>query len=185
MSMVLIALLVALALVILWALGVYNRLVRLKALVDESWSGIDVQLKRRYDLVPNLVAVVKQYSIHEQTVLENVTRMRSASMHAGSINERAAAEAGLTQALKTLFAVVENYPELKANENFASLQRDLTALENEIQLARRYYNGTARNYNIGVQTLPASIIAGMSGFHKVPYFELASSAERENVHVKF
>jgi LemA protein len=185
MSIILLIVLILASIIVLWAVGSFNRLVRLKAMLEEAWSGIDVQLKRRYDLVPNLVAVVKQYSIHEKTVLEEVTRMRSISMHAENLQERATAEAGLTQALKTLFAVAENYPDLKANENFLSLQKSLATIEDDIQLARRYYNGTARNYNILVQTFPSSVIASLANFQKSPYFELAATAERENVQIKF
>lgn len=168
----------------LWFVGGYNNLVRLKALLDEGWSGIDVQLKRRYDLIPNLVAVVKQYSVHEKELLENVTKMRSISMGAVGINEKAAAEGQLSQALKTLFAVSENYPDLKANENFLRLQSDLGTIEDEIQLSRRYYNGTARNYNTNVASFPTSIIANFGGFSRVSYFEM-NAAEREAPQVKF
>lgn len=169
----------------LWAITSYNRLVQLKSLTDEGWSGIDVQLKRRYDLIPNLVAVVKQYSFHEKDVLENVTKMRAASMAATSIDGKVEAEKGLTGALKTLFAVAENYPDLKANENFLGLQQELSALENEIQLSRRYYNGAARNYNISVRSFPSNLVAGMFGFVLVPYFELNRVEEREAPKVKF
>ncbi len=169
----------------LWAISIYNRLVRLKNLSEEGWSGIDVQLKRRYDLVPNLVGVVQGYKIHEKEVLENVTKMRAASMNATTIDAKAEAEKGLTGALKTLFAVSENYPDLKANENFLSLQQELSTLETEIQLARRYYNGAARNFNIGVHSFPANMIAGMFGFKAIPFFELERSEEREAPKVKF
>lgn len=170
---------------ILWGMSAYNRLVRLKALTDEGWSGIDVQLKRRYDLIPNLVAVVKQYSIHEKDVLENVTKFRAASMTAHTIDEKIKAEKGLTGALKTLFAVAENYPNLKANENFLSLQQELSKLETEIQLARRYYNGAARNYNVSVASFPSNMIANMFRFDKARYFELGNESEREAPKVKF
>lgn len=170
---------------IMWAIGGYNGLVRLKALVDEAWSGIDVQLKRRYDLIPNLVAVVKQYGIHEQTVLENVTKYRSVAMGAATVEGKAQAESGLTNALKTLFAVSENYPNLKANENFMSLQKSLGDIENDVQLARRYYNGTVRNYMSTKQTFPTTIIASFGGFSDVPYFELTAPEQREAPQVKF
>lgn len=174
-----------LVIVVLWAIGGYNGLVRLKALVDEAWSGIDVQLKRRYDLIPNLVAVVKQYSIHEQSVLENVTKYRSVAMNATTIESKSHAEAGLTQALKTLFAVSENYPNLKANENFMSLQKSLGDLENDIQLARRYYNGTVRNYMSSKMSFPTNIIASFGGFKDAAYFELTAAEQREAPQVKF
>lgn len=169
----------------LWAVSSYNKLVQLKALSEEGWSGIDVQLKRRYDLIPNLVAVVQQYRIHEKEVLENVTKMRAASMGATTVDAKAEAEKGLTGALKTLFAVAENYPELKANENFLGLQQELSTLETEIQLSRRYYNGAARNYNIAARSFPSNIIAGMFGFTPVHYFELDKAEERKAPKVKF
>lgn len=186
MSLVLFFMIIAAlgALVVLFAISSYNSLVRFKALVDEGWSGIDVQLKRRYDLIPHLVAVVKQYSIHEKEVLENVTKMRSFAMNAPSVLQKIDAEQGLTGALKTLFAVAENYPNLKANENFLQLQSQLTIIEEEIQLSRRYYNGAARNYNIAIRVFPSSIIAGMFGFSSVTYFEM-NPAERENPTIDF
>ncbi|MBN2267426.1 MAG: LemA family protein [Candidatus Babeliaceae bacterium] len=184
MSWFLIISIVALA-VILWGIAAYNRLVQLKALSDEGWSGIDVQLKRRYDLVPNLVAVVKQYSIHEKEVLEKVTQYRSMAINATTVADKATAEVGLSQTLKTLFAVAESYPDLKANINFLELQKDLGSLEHELQLARRYYNGAARNYNIATRTFPASLIAHLTGFIPVPYFEVDNAAERQNPQVRF
>lgn len=172
-------------LAILWAVSTYNSFVHLKALVDEGWSGIDVQLKRRYDLIPNLVAVVQQYSIHEKDVLERVTKMRSAALGAHTIDEKIAAEKGLTSALKTLFAVAENYPTLKANENFMHLQQQLASLETDVQLARRYYNGAARNYNSSIGRFPASLVAQSSRFTTVSYFELTNAGEREVPRVRF
>lgn len=171
-------------LLILWSVTTYNALVRSKTLVDEGWSGIDVQLKRRYDLIPNLVAVVKQYTIHEKGVLEDVTKMRSISMGAKSLEEKVAAEQGLTAALRTLFAVSEKYPDLKANENFLVLQQELSALETEIQLARRYYNGASRNYNASVMSFPTNLMAKLFGFAPVVYFEI-DRQERELPKVKF
>lgn len=173
------------AILLIWAISSYNQLVQLKALCQEGWSGIDVQLKRRYDLVPNLVGVVEGYKIHEKDVLENVTKMRAASMGATTIDEKADAEKGLTGALKSLFAVAENYPDLKANENFLSLQQELSSLETEIQLSRRYYNGAARNFNIAVRSFPSNIVANVFGFAAVEYFELDSAAERQVPKVKF
>jgi LemA protein len=168
-----------------WLMTSYNSFVRLKAIVDEAWSGIKVQLKRRYDLIPNLVATVKQYSLHEKTVLETVAQMRSASMNATGVADKAAAEAGLTGALKTLFAVAENYPDLKANQNFLELQKELMKLEEEIQLSRRYYNGAARNYNIMVQSFPSKIVASSTGFEKAPFFDLDSPSEAQAPKVEF
>lgn len=173
------------AIVALWFMSSYNNFIRLKALLDEAWSGINVQLKRRYDLIPNLVETVKGYSIHEKSVLEDVVRLRSASMGATSIEEKSTAEEGLSKTLKTLFAVAEQYPNLKANENFLSLQKDLGAIEQDIQLARRYYNGTARNYNVAATSFPSNIVASIFGFAKVPYFELAAPEEGQAPKVKF
>ncbi len=173
------------ALLIFWFIGTFNNLVHLKALIDEAWSGIDVQLKRRYDLIPNLVATVKQYATHEKGVFDEIARMRAASMNATGVAEKAEAEKGLTHALRTLFAVAENYPILKANENFIALQKELSVLEHEIQLSRRYYNGAARNYNVLVQSFPSRIVANICGFNTVSYFELNSAAERENPKVQF
>jgi len=173
-----------LVVIALFTIATYNGLVRLKALVQEAWSGIDVQLKRRYDLIPNLVVVVKQYSIHEKEVLENVTKMRSFAMSAQSVSQKIEAEQGLTGALKTLFAVSENYPDLKANQNFLQLQQQLTVLEDELQLSRRYYNGAARNYNISVSAFPSNIIASMFGFVAVSYFEI-NPFERDTPTIDF
>lgn len=183
--MIIFSLIALVAFAVFWFIGAYNSFVRLKALLNEAWSGIDVQLKRRYDLIPNLVETVKGYQIHEKSTLENIAKYRSASMHATGIAEKAAAESGLTQTLKTLFAVAENYPELKANENFLRLQKQLSTLEDEIQLARRYYNGTVRNYNMKVQLFPARIVAAIAGFKEAPFFELSTQAEREVPKISF
>ena len=182
---ILIILLVLAALFALWFISGYNRLVRLKALVDEAWSGIDVQLKRRYDLIPNLVAVVKQYGIHEREIFEQVARFRSAAINAQGVEQKAEAEGQLTGALRTLFAVVENYPELKANENFLRLQQDLNHIEHELQLSRRYYNGSARNYNSVRDTFPINVVAGFARFERADYFEITNPAEREAPQVRF
>lgn len=184
MVYVFLVLLGVLAVLGLIGLSMYNNLVSLKAYVDEAWSGIDVQLKRRYDLIPNLVAVVKQYSVHEQGTLEKVTQLRASAMGAQTVSAQVAAENQLAGALKTLFAVSENYPDLKASESFIRLHDQLAQLEHDIQLGRRYYNGAARNYNIAVARFPSTIIAGLAHFMKVPYFEVAA-AERENPTVKF
>jgi LemA protein len=173
------------ALLIVYVVATYNTLVHLRALVDEAWSGIDVQLKRRYDLIPNLVATVKQYSIHEKTTLEDVIKMRAAAMGATNIAAKALAESELTHALKNLFVVVEQYPNLKANEQYISLQKELSALEHELQLARRYYNGAARNYRIRVSSFPSNLVAKNTGFETVPYFELTSADERNAPRVNF
>lgn len=171
--------------ILFWVMGNYNGLVTKKSMVDEAWSGIDVQLKRRYDLIPNLVSVVKQYSFHEKTVLEQITAFRSKSMGAQGINEKVSAEKGLTQALHNLFVVVENYPDLKANQNYLHLQSELASIENELQLARRYYNGAVREYSIAITIFPTNIVAKATGFNAVPYFELSNEQERENPGVHF
>jgi LemA protein len=183
--MVIYIILGVLAVMILWAVSTYNGLVRLRALVDEAWSGIEVQLKRRFDLIPNLVETVKGYSLHEKTVLENVTKMRSMVQQAHSMSEKIEAETGLTQALRTLFAVAENYPDLKANENFLKLQDSLASIEHELQLSRRYYNGTVRNYNMTLGQFPSNMIANMGGFKAASYFEVSSAQERETPKVQF
>lgn len=173
-----------LGLIAIYLISKYNGFVHLRALVDEAWSGIDVQLKRRYDLIPNLVETVKGYATHEKEVFEAVTKMRSVSMNANTIEDKSRAELKLDNALRGLYAVAESYPDLKANENFANLQKELSSIESELQLARRYYNGTVRNYNISVQSFPASIIANMTGFAKASYFEVENDIERKAPSVK-
>ncbi len=170
---------------VLWLIGGYNGLVRLRALVDEAWSGVDVQLKRRYDLIPNLVSVVKQYGVHEQTVLENVTKYRSVAMGAPSLDERGRAEGELTGALKTLFAVAEQYPDLKANSQFMALQESLGSLEQDIQFSRRYYNGAVRDYMTRFRSFPTNLIASWFGFGDAQYFEVQKAEERDVPQVKF
>ena len=171
--------------VVFWGIGVYNGLIRLRNMKDEGWSGIDVQLKRRHDLVGNLVNTVKGAMAHEKTVLEKIAKMRSMAQNASGVAQTAQAEGQLSQALGRLFAVMENYPQLRANENVMQLQNTLTALEDEIQLARRYYNGTVREYNTRTEVFPASIIARQYGFTKAEFFELDSVAEREVPQVSF
>ncbi len=169
----------------LWGVGVYNGLVRGKNLVAEAWSGIDVQLKRRHDLIPNLVETVKGYASHEKQIFEDVAKFRNAAIGAGNPRDAAAAEMGLSGALKNLFAVAEAYPDLKANTNFLQLQQELGNTENEIQSARRYYNGAAREMNVRVESFPSNIVAGMFHFAKVEYFEMENPAERAVPEVKF
>lgn len=166
------------AVVGLWLMSTYNRLVRLKNLTAEAWSGIDVQLKRRFDLIPNLVETVKGYASHEKETFQKVTEARSMISNAGSDPEaRMKAENMLTGALRSLFAVAENYPELKANENFMHLQTEISGIENELQMSRRYYNGTARNQNTAIQTFPAVLVARHFGFTEAPYFEAEAEAK--------
>lgn len=165
-------------------IGMYNGLIKLKNRVDEAWSDIDVQLKRRYDLIPNLINTVKGYATHEKELFERVTLARTAAMSAGSANEKAEAENMLSGTLKSLFAVSENYPELKANQNFLELQRELTDTEDKIQASRRFYNGNVRDFNTKIETFPTNILAGMMNFAKREFFE-AKESEKENVKVEF
>ena len=177
--------LIAGGLFVVFVIGIFNKLVRLKNMVEEAWSGIDVQLKKRYNLIPNLVNTIKGYAAHEKEVFENVAAMRSAGINAKTIEEHGKAENAITQALGRLFAVAENYPDLRANANFVDLQNQLSAIENDIQMARRYYNGTARNKNIAVQSFPSNIIASMFGFKTAAYFELEDAMQRETPVVDF
>jgi len=172
-------------LVFLWLVATYNGLIRRKNRVNEAWADIDVQLKRRYDLVPNLVEIVKGYMQHERQVFENVTHARAQAMGAKSEKERARAENMFSQTLKTLFALAENYPDLKANQNFLELQRELTDTEDKIQAARRFYNSNVRDYNTAIETFPAKVIATSFGFGPRELFELEEAGEREAVKVKF
>src|SRR4030065_1165857 len=149
------------AILIIWAIAIYNGLIRLKNRVDEAWSDIDVQLKRRYDLIPNLVNTVKGYAVHEKEVFEKVTEARTRAMGAQSAHDKAEAENMLSQTLKSLFAVAEAYPDLKANQNFLELQRELTDTEDKIQASRRFYNGNVRDFNTKIQIFPNNLIAGM------------------------
>jgi LemA protein len=178
-------LIIAVVFVLLWLVYVYNRLITLKNRVREAASDIDVQSKRRFDLIPNLVETVKGYMAHEKTVLENITKARSAILEAGEdIHKKAEAENMISGALKTLFAVSENYPQLKANENFLKLQDELSDTENKIQAARRFYNANVRDFNIAIQTFPTNLIAKMFGFSAFEFFE-AENQEREAVQVSF
>lgn len=174
-----------LLILLLWAMGTYNTLVRQNSLLKEAFSGISVQQKRRYDLIPNLVNTVKGYSIHEKELLESIAKFRSGAMNSTNVKDQAQADNQLSGTLKTLFAVAESYPDLKANQNFLLLQKELSTIENELQLARRYYNGTARNFNNSVHTFPSALIARMFHFQEIAYFELASELEARTPEVKF
>jgi LemA protein len=185
MSIGLIVVLVVLIGGLLWFVALYNRFIRGKNLVQEAWSGIDVQLKRRHDLIPNLVETVKGYMQYERSVLQEITDLRSKSMSATSVGEKGAVENALSRTLKSLFAVAEAYPDLKANQNFLDLQRNLTDIEEQVQLARRYYNGTVRDFNILVEAFPSALVASMFGFKLAEFFELEAAAERELPSVKF
>lgn len=165
---------------VVYAIVVFNSLVRSRQMANEAWSGIDVQLKRRSDLVPNLVDSVKGYAAHERSVLEDVTQKRgeARALPENDVGARAQAESALSAALGRLIALAESYPDLKASGNFLELQQQLSALEDELQMARRYYNGAVRNLNVLVQAFPSNLIAGAFGFAARPYFELADAGER-------
>jgi len=165
----------------LWLIAIFNGLVKLKNRTNEAWSDIDVQLKRRYNLIPNLVNTVKGYAKHERELFEKVTQARTAAMGAQTVEEHGKAENMLAGALKSLFAVAENYPDLKANQNFLELQRELSDTENKIQAARRFFNGNVRDFNIKIQKFPNNLVAGMLGFSKRDFFELEEAAAREPV----
>lgn len=177
-----------LAVALIWAIALYNGLIRLKNRVDEAWSDIDVQLKRRYDLIPNLISTVKGYAAHESTTFQKVTEARTAAMAAhesGDAKEQAKAENMLSSTLKSIFALAENYPDLKANQNFLELQRELSDTEDKIQASRRFYNGNVRDFNTKIELFPNNIIAGMLNFSKREFFEVENEKERENVKVEF
>lgn len=177
-------LLVIVVIVVLYVVFVYNGLVALRNRVSEAWSDIDVQLKRRYDLIPNLISTVKGYAAHESGVFEKVTAARAQAMQAGSAKDKAEAENMLSDTLKSLFAVAEAYPDLKANQNFLELQRELSDTENKIQASRRFYNGNVLELNNKIDMFPSNIIASIFNFVKKEFFEVAE-AEKEVVKVQF
>ncbi|MFA6973270.1 MAG: LemA family protein [Parcubacteria group bacterium] len=179
-----IILLIIVIVIAVWLVATYNGLITLKNRVDEAWSDIDVQLKRRYDLIPNLVNTVKGYAAHEKEVFEKVTEARARAMGAGSAADKAQAENMLSNTLKSLFAVAEAYPDLKANQNFLELQRELTDTEDKIQASRRFYNGNVRDFNTKIQVFPTNLIASMLNFVKRDFFE-AGEGEKEPVKVEF
>lgn len=181
----LVVLLVLIVLGVFVIIGLYNSLVQLRVRADSAWSDIDVQLKRRHDLIPNLVETVKGYAAHEKGTFENIAKFRSAAMQATGPADKAVAEGQLTQALRGLLAVAENYPQLRASEQFTSLQGSLQEVEDAIQNSRRYYNAVVRDFNTRVQTFPANMLAGMFGFQTKQFFETETAADREPVAVKF
>lgn len=170
---------------ILIAVFIYNRLITLRNSVKNAWSGIETQLQRRYDLIPNLVETVKGYMAHEREVLESVTKARTAFLNADSVKETAQAENMMVGALKTLFAVSENYPELKASQNFLMLQEELAGTENKVSYARQRYNNSVMDYNTAIQKFPANIFAGMFGFKETDFFEVENEQVRQAVKVEF
>ena len=177
--------LIIVVLILLWLVLAYNGLIQTRTRAQEAWSDIDVQLKRRYDLIPNLVSTVQGYAGHEKSVFEDVTKARSQAMQASG-PAKADAENALSGTLKSLFAVAENYPDLKANQNFLSLQNELTDTEDKIQAARRFYNGMVRDLNTKIQVFPTNIFAGMFGFTKMDFFgNDLTEAEKQPVAVKF
>lgn len=173
------------ALIIIWAVAAYNRFVRLTNRAKEAWSDIEVQMKRRYDLIPNLVETVKGYATHEREVFENVTRARAAAIGAHTIKEHGQAENMLTGALKSLFAVAEAYPQLRAAENFVELQRELSDTENKIQAARRFYNTNVMELNVALESFPSNIVGTVFRFQRMELFDLEEEAARKPVSVKF
>ena len=180
-GIILIAILIVIAVVLI---GMYNSLVQLRVRCDSAWSDIDVQLKRRHDLIPNLVETVKGYAAHEKGTFENIAKFRSQAMQAVTPADKAAAENQLTGALKSLLAVAENYPQLRASEEFTQLQGSLSQTEDSIQNSRRYYNAVVRDLNTKIQSFPTNLIAGMFGFTQRQFFETAAT-DREPVQVKF
>ena len=184
-----IALLIVLAILVVlitWVIGIYNSLIELKVRAENAWSDIDIQLKRRYDVIPNLVATVQGYAAHEKGTLEKVIQARSSAMNASGVAQKGEAENFLSGTLKSLFALSENYPNLKANENFTQLQATLVQIEDVIQNARRYYNAVVRDFNTSVQTFPTNILANMFHFQTREFFQLDTPAvERQAPQVKF
>jgi len=185
MGLELIVVLVIVGSVVIFVIGIYNRLVTLRNRCDNSWAQVDVQLRRRYDLIPNLMETVKGYAKHEREVFLKVTEARAQAIDAGSVKEQGAAENMLTGALKSLFAVVENYPDLKANQNFLMLQEELAGTEGKIAYARQFYNDNIMQFNLKQQVFPSNIIASMFNFKEKEYFEIEEPEAREPVEVKF
>ena len=185
-GIVVLIVLLALAVIFLfYGISIYNRLVKLRTLVEEAWSGINVQLKKRYDLIPNLVETVKGYATHESETFNKVTQARAHAMSAKDLKSQETAENDLNRALMNLLAVAEQYPDLKANENFMQLQHQLSLIESDIEKSRRFYNGSVRDKNIVIDTFPSNIIAGMFNFTKSLFFELENEQEKTAPQVKF
>jgi LemA protein len=170
---------------LLWAVAIYNGLVRRRNIVAEAWSGIEAQLKRRADLIPNLVETVKGYAAHERATFDELARLRSASQAGQDIAQRAQTEQAITAAIGRIMAVAEAYPQLRASENFQSLQKDLAEIEDQIQLARRYYNGAVRDYNVMIEQFPSNLIASSFAFSKAAFFQIENAADRDVPKVSF
>jgi LemA protein len=184
--MIFFIILIALAAVVLfYFVGIYNKLVRKRSMVEEGWSGIDVQLKKRYNLIPNLVETVKGYASHEKETLEQVITARNKAIQAEGVADQTKAELQLNSALANVFALSEAYPDLKANQNFLHLQQELSNIEGDIEKARRYYNGTVREQNIMVESFPSNLVANSFGFLISSFFELEDESQRSNPEVKF
>jgi LemA protein len=177
--------LVIIAVAALWAVLAYNGLVRRKNMVAEAWGGIDAQLKRRADLIPNLVETVKGYAAHERDTFDELAQLRAAAQTQPGVAARAQTETAIAAALTHLFGVAEAYPELKASENFRQLQSQLADTEDQIQLARRYYNGTVRNYNIMIEQFPSNLIAGLGKFTPAPFFQIENDSDRQAPNAAF
>lgn len=173
--------------VVLWGVGMFNGLVRRRNMVAEGWSGIETQLKRRADLIPNLVETVKGYAAHERGTLDELTKLRASAQlgDGGDVQARAQTERQITAMIGRVMAVAENYPDLKASANFQSLQHDLADIEDQIQLARRYYNGAVRDYNVMIEQVPSNIIAGSFGFKQAAFFQIEDAADRTVPKVSF
>jgi len=177
--------LIVVILIILWLIGTFNGLIMARNRASEAWADIEVQLKRRYDLIPNLVGTVKGYAVHERELFEKITQARTMAMGAKTMTEHTQAESALSGTLKSLFAVAENYPNLKANENFLELQRELVDAEDKIQAARRFYNTNVRDFNTKVQIFPNNLVAGWLKFTAREFFEMKESKEKESIKVTF
>lgn len=185
MPTITIVILVIVGILLIWAIGIYNGLITLRNRVKEAWSDIDVQLKRRYDLIPNLVETVKGYMAHEAGVFTKVTEARSMAMQATGTADKAKAENVLSESLKSLFAVAESYPDLKASQNFSQLQDEISDTENKIQASRRFYNGQVRDFNTKIQVFPNNFFANMMHFVAFEFFGIENKEEKENIKVKF
>ena len=170
---------------VIYIISLYNKLVKVRTLAEEGYSGIDVQLKRRADLIPNLIETVKGYMDHEKGTLENITALRVKAQSAATPEDRLKAEGAISGALANIMAVAENYPQLQASSSFVNLQNELSGIEEQLQMARRYYNGTVRELNVMVEQVPSNIIAGMFGFAKQPFFEIDNEADRQVQKVSF